>query len=117
MTSVRTELDLPGTDIGIDMVNPFIQFWSEFSSGMPGLDTSLPMIGAAVLVAMIGWMLASRFFSKMKRLGFGGFAAGTLLSGLVGFPMQVGVLLLILVQTAINVVIMLFGAALGTFGV
>ena len=104
MITVRTELNLPFSDTGIDWVNPFIQFMGGITAEMPGMATTMPMLGAALLVGVIGYMLCSKFISSMKRIGMKGFASGTTLAALVGFPMQVGVVLLGLLQTALNAV-------------
>ena len=116
MATVLTEVNLPGADSGIDWVNPFIQFMGELTAEMPGMTTTLPMIAAALLVGVICYIFASKIFSSLKRIGFKGFAAGTTLSALVGFPMQVGTVLLGLLQTVLNVVIMFVLALFSSFG-
>lgn len=115
MATVLTEVSLPGSDTGIDWVNPFIQLYGELSSELPGMGTAMPMLGAAVLVGMIGYMLFSRFLPKMKKLGGGGFFSGTIIAALVGFPLQAGVVLIGLFQTALNVAFMVVIALVNAF--
>ena len=116
MATVLTEVNLPGADSGIDWVNPFIQFMGELTTEMPGMTTTMPMIAAAVLVAVIAYIFATKVFSSLKRIGFTGFAAGTTLSAMIGFPMQAGVAILGLLQTVLNVVIMFVLAIIGSLG-